>query len=504
MELSDLWSRLGYSDEKKQNSLAAVASAVSVAKNSLLVEVREAVSQKKTEVRALESKLSLYCECFGLSESHYSLEKGDNHDPSLVSQSLALTATLTRVVEDVTGLVANAMDCKDRLLVLVMDMGMEMGELPSALQRLMKMDFSGFPGEAARDGDYADSIQTFVQSLKSLNIVLNKGLLEKFRSDILELNSSRACTITRSINVLSDVKQLAELLGLATPSDLTEIGEKSGLGEMNATGLQQAVEAILSTSSSNPSGSERLLVALEQMRLGLKSALVNRESAFSLLKDFLRAVDAVVSGDPKGVMDSCQVTEAQHSKAAIMGLLARIQNVGLDLKSQLNLWGPTFASLIVESGTWNPDEHRGAGTLSGETTDEQTISMLVENAVKKAEDGSRAVLMKQRMEDMSSDLSEQIPFVEELWLSTGLEAVHEGYKLWSGDLMKLFIIREEVARLKTQSDLVSLTYCLTNSLPAHNICHCRNDCVGKGNPSFGRRDCKERGGDGGLRSCSDA
>ena len=434
-KLNGLWDHLGMSHGERMGVIAQAQAELAESRNNLIANVEKQVMEAEDTVVALRGKLKNMRQVLGRRDSVETAKGAASADASvsLLSQIKELNMSIEEAAAELSRRKEDFVVVKDRLLGLVADMGTDVSALHSSLRDVMKVQVAG-----------GSDIWDFVQALVDADVTLTDSLLKACNEEILKLNAKRAIVYSNAVRARAEVCTLADMLGLVSEDALLEIGKLNSVGDEVPAALRAAVSLVLSSRTAPPPGNEDVVVCLEQLRMGLKSTLVNREQAHVLAQEYLTLTNQIV-----GIMT--QMSGSRNSGGHDIAELGLMLNAAAALSDHANATASELStrlqSLIRETSSWSEE-----GQVTDDVDVENRMSQLVSSIefVRSADYPAA-----QRVEAIVGEMEDLAVFAEERWLATALRTVCTNWQENGCALTeRVCVLRTAVHRLQTQADLV--------------------------------------------------
>jgi hypothetical protein len=146
---------------------------------------------------------------------------------------------------------------------------------------------------------HANNNTLTISQLNSNGVTLKEGNITSWERDLRTLNITRAKLTTQILAVLDETSTLCESVNLDSQALLYLIkqdGNKEGK-VVNLEAQEAAVELLVSSSVSNPPGSQPLFTALKQLKSCLDKVLVDRATAVMITSKFSTHLNTILSGE---------------------------------------------------------------------------------------------------------------------------------------------------------------------------------------------------------------
>jgi len=263
--LGDVWSNLGLHANERDEIIESITKAASLAKAKAQTDAIHALEKTKVEVKNADQKLLHLCSALDVPISKYYSAKTNSVEVPLLDQLEMLKIAIEGAKAELQTKVNQVINLKERLLDLVSEMWLEMGELPMCLQVLMNI--------SGADKD----IDEFAFELYQLSIVLSDSTMSSWEKEMRNLNLTRASITNKLVALREDIVSRGSILGVIDKNYLHEIIAPNTLGpEITSDAIKAVVPLLLSTSNSNPPASSQLLAAMERVKVIFESIKANR------------------------------------------------------------------------------------------------------------------------------------------------------------------------------------------------------------------------------------
>lgn len=438
-QVEELWDLLGQKQSDRLQAVKGLEELTLNAKDELLQDTQIAVAMAEQQIIQAKKDIITCCQVLRKEISDY-INPEESNVVELLPKSKIFQSALSTVTNELQTRQKDFYSLKDRLLSLLMDMDIEVTELSGCLKSVMSIEF---PNE---EDSVQNSVVNFALNLQSHQIFLHPKDIDVMNDALRQLNATRVTNVSRSLTVRLEVVQLVELLGINSMESLSELGNcDNNVSAQNA--MRIATGLALTTTVGNPPGSQSVLTALEKLKFGLKSALVNRESASALTRELIGLSDSCLGTN---ILDALQ-SAVPHEAESLNKMLSIINTLSNTAKVIGNECRGKLLELLRESMTWISNME------AGNCDPEIAISIL---STMSAMEGvgdicDEPFLGASRLTAIVNEMSELAAFSDETWLAMGLQAVKNEWGETFREIRQAVIFRNEMQRIQSQCDLVN-------------------------------------------------
>eukprot|EP01041_Mallomonas_annulata_P007618 gene7618-15601_t len=475
-ELEVFWDKLGSSKDDRLEVVKKMEMATKNAKEEVLTQIKQFTNSTEDTVKVLEENFKVNIQALGANEEDYipgtsavvaAVHNGNSnkHTNNNISGSLPLLEyqtilqnALQSTNKDLSERYGKFTAIKDRLIDLVSEMGMDVSDLPTGLQSVMAVALSS-SNTTGQSG-----IDQFAKALTAAGTSLRSEDLERFGVEMRQLNASRTITISRAAPVKTEVTQLVELLAIRDEEALLEIGCPEPSEPSLA--MKKAVRLAFTSTSSTPPGNDAVLSALEHLRFGLKSVLVNRESASNLCIEFLTHLNTCL-GIQQNQSELTDPIAPLHDAMQLEKLLRLMLQSTSRCKLVANSCISKLTVLIPETAIWSLHNKNTNNNTTGNVNVNDDISNAMKvianilNTTATIENGPEGRLQsaaEMRLSVIISELDDLCTFSEERWLSRDIRDIVSGWNSTTGgkkSVHEAILLQEELNRLMGQQETVT-------------------------------------------------
>ena len=286
--LFSVWEELGLPEEERTETLDYVQKSRQLAKERAVVDAQAHLVCVRKEVEAAIDRLKVLCAALGCPVEDYvpELSPEKKAAPQLLLPLLyAINAGSQRAEQDIEQKFVALNSVKDRLTEVMSEMWLEIKDLPAPLRSLAKLVL---PAASTEEFGAVAAVMQVAEQLTSMKASLLH--MVAWEVEIRKLNLVRVQLTTKLVTVRdASVKLLAELQMADPKAQLTQLmkgaavtsntRDSTGEDQLTHQAVSAAVQILVTNSASNPPGSEKLLLALERVKLVLESVKVNRSTA---------------------------------------------------------------------------------------------------------------------------------------------------------------------------------------------------------------------------------
>lgn len=441
-QLFAVWEELGLPEEERSEALEYVQKSRKLAKERAVVDAQTHLACVKKEVEVATERLQVLCAALGVPVEQYvpALSK-EKVSPSMLLLPLlhAIQVGAQRAEQDIQEKFAALNSVKDRLTEVMSEMWLEIKDLAAPLKPLAKLVLPAISGEAMSSAaaviQVAEQLSSMKTSLQSM--IAWEAEIRKLNLVRVQLTSKLVTVRDASVKLLSELQfrdpkaQLTKLMkGAAVSSNARD---SSGEDQLSSQAVSAAVQILVTNSASNPPGSEKLLVALERVKLVLESVKVNRSTVAqltaryvklftthfpaeenSLLVEFVGAESAL-----KQAVDNaaCSTDALESCFAVATAVHTRSESLNANLRYELT---------------------EAISEISPSLTIEQ-CDMLIRDHLKACKVAQTPSTLTSGMSEVVEELDGMVMFVEEEWVQTLVNGVTQS---WSAS--KLATLMQEV------------------------------------------------------------
>ena len=357
----------------------------------------------------------------------------------LITYALALGAVergSQRAEQDIEQKFAALNSVKDRLTEVMSEMWLEIKDLPAALKPLAKLVLP-----ATSDNSSVAVVMQVAEQLAAMKASLLS--MTAWEAEIRKLNLVRVQLTTKLVTVRDASVQLLSELQMRDPkAQLTKLmkgaavtsstRDSTGEDQLSTQAVNAAVQILVTNSASNPPGSEKLLVALERVKLVLESVKVNRTTVGQLTARYVELFTSHFPAEASGLL---------APEGAEVAIQQARQNLACSTDS-LELCFTIATAVQARSSDLNGrlryELTEAISEIAPNTTIEQCDNLIREH-LKAAKVAQAASALMDGMSEVVEELDGMVMFVEEEWVQ-GL--VHTVTQSWSGT--KLYNTMQEV------------------------------------------------------------
>ena len=226
---------------------------------------------------------------------------------------------------EIIGKIDSAIAIKEKLLDLLAEMWIEIGDLPVSLQSLMKLPVDN----VSIEND--ESIIALARQALEFNIVLTDSIVLTWNNEIKKLNILRASNTNKLVTLRNNCISLAQSLGVYDKQSLVSVIGSNG----NESATTTVINSMLSSSSANPPGASQLVTMFECTQSVLNVIKSNRVMVHDLLLKFIDHINGQIQDN---VVYTVKEGFEIFSREEVADLLSHTTNINaraLQTKEQL-------------------------------------------------------------------------------------------------------------------------------------------------------------------------
>ncbi len=424
-KLVSIWDTLGVSAASRTEVVDSITNASEIASIKAVEMYETEHSQVLQQIRFSQETLELFNKVLNGSTSAQMSMSACPEDSLLLPQLEYYQNEVSRRKGEIIDKKDSVIAIKEKLLDLLAEMWIEIGDLPLSLQNLMKLSLDDVTIED--DG----SVIALARQALDVNIVLTDSIVLAWNNEIKKLNILRANNTNKLVTLRSNCISLAQSLGVYDKQSLVSVIGSNG----NENTTNTVINLMLSSSSANPPGASQLVTMFECTQSVLNVIKSNRVAVHDVLFKFIDHINGQIQDN---VVYTVKEGFEVFSREEVADLLSHTTNINaraLQAKEQL--------------------QHR-LNMLSRDCK----IDLAV-NSKPAAEVSNIAAL---------DELCSIAELVEEEWITKTLNSFLTLYKQQTGDhLNNVMYLRTEVGRYTVINDSIVEITRLDNLLTKHVV-----------------------------------
>jgi hypothetical protein len=478
-----IWEELGLPEEERAEALEYVQKSRSLAKERAVVDAQALLACAKDEVEAAKDALHVLSAALGQPAEQIVPALAPAVAPVLLLPLLdSIKAGTVKARAEIHEKLASLGAVKDRLTEVMSEMWLEIHDLSPVLRPLAKLVLPAPSAEESSDA----AVTHVAEQLTGMKVSLLS--ITTWESEIKKLNLVRVQVTTKLITVRdAAAKLLGELQMRDVKSELSALMKGAALStksrdsgaedQLSAQAVNAAVQILVANSASNPPGSEKLLAALERVKLVLESVKVNRSTVAQTAS---RLVEAYIEHFPQEEQ-KLLLAETDCSPESREAVLAQRKTLLQRAKGNALCSGPelTEAFAVAHAIDTRIKKLRAAlhsevcdvlSEISPTTTAAQGADLLAQHLLMMTGRGAAPLQLVQGMEETVEELEGLVMFVEERWVQDGVQAVVTNWQAGKSSTL--------LAEASQMAVVGNRTYCLIQLALSHRTLRCGPSCGG--------------------------
>lgn len=449
--LGDVWSNLGLSHKERDDVIDSITKASSLAKVKAQADAIHALEKAKVDVKTADQTLVHLCTAMDVPTTKYFNNHKKSMEAPLLEQLEMLTAAIESAKEEFQTKVNQVINMKERLLDLVSEMWLEMGELPTCLQVLMNIS-----------GADNDTI-TFASELFKSSTVLSDSTMASWEKEMRQLNLTRATITNKLVALREDIVSRGSVLGLFDKNYLHEIIAPNTLGsEITSDAVKAVVPLLLSTSNSNPPASTQLLAAMERVKVIFESIKANRVTVSSSLINLVENLNGMFTDEKVlAVLDNTENPPKDWLLSAF-DVIGAFSSRATQAKSK---YSNQLIEMMEEANCGAPEER------------EASVQELIASTNEFLSSSSFQTVNQEfvKLDESIDDLTSMSIFFEEPWLCSGIKKLSKAWNEKLGNnsvrdvIQQVLLLRSEANRVQGLVEAIRDVKKLDSQLTKHVI-----------------------------------